>query len=104
MPRTYTFPKSRRLSGKLAFKSVFDARIGESRGPLKIYALPNHLGHPRLGISLSRAVGTAPRRNRIKRLLREAFRLLQHALRGGWRALKRVSRCHPWGGKGYDPA
>lgn len=26
------------------------------------------------------------------------------ALRGGWRALKRVSRCHPWGAKGYDPA
>jgi putative membrane protein insertion efficiency factor len=26
------------------------------------------------------------------------------ALRGGWRAVKRISRCHPWGGKGYDPA
>ena len=25
-------------------------------------------------------------------------------LRGGWRAVKRISRCHPWGGKGYDPA
>lgn len=24
--------------------------------------------------------------------------------RGGWRALKRIGRCHPWGGKGYDPA
>ena len=26
------------------------------------------------------------------------------AFRGGWRAIKRISRCHPWGGKGYDPA
>lgn len=23
--------------------------------------------------------------------------------KGGWLALKRVSRCHPWGGSGYDP-
>src|SRR2546430_2134165 len=84
MPRAYTFPRSRRLSGKLAFKSVFDARIRESRGPLTIYARANDLRHPRLGISLSRAVGSAPRRNRIKRLLREAFRLMQHDLPAGY--------------------
>lgn len=24
-------------------------------------------------------------------------------LKGGWLALKRISRCHPWGGHGYDP-
>lgn len=23
--------------------------------------------------------------------------------KGGWLALKRISRCHPWGGSGYDP-
>jgi hypothetical protein len=23
--------------------------------------------------------------------------------RGGWLALKRLGRCHPWGGSGYDP-
>lgn len=24
-------------------------------------------------------------------------------LKGGWIALKRILRCHPWGGSGYDP-
>jgi putative membrane protein insertion efficiency factor len=25
------------------------------------------------------------------------------ALHGGWLAAKRLGRCHPWGGSGYDP-
>jgi putative membrane protein insertion efficiency factor len=25
------------------------------------------------------------------------------AARGSWLAIKRLSRCHPWGGKGWDP-
>jgi putative membrane protein insertion efficiency factor len=25
------------------------------------------------------------------------------ARRGSWLALKRLGRCHPWGGSGYDP-
>jgi hypothetical protein len=24
-------------------------------------------------------------------------------LKGGWLSLKRIARCHPWGGKGFDP-
>ncbi len=69
-PSSFPFPRSHRLSGKLLFSAVYDAKVKTSKGPLAVYSLPN-----RLGISMSRRVGTAPQRNRIKRLLRESFRL-----------------------------
>lgn len=25
------------------------------------------------------------------------------AVAGGWLALRRIARCHPWGGSGFDP-
>src|SRR6059058_467530 len=83
-PRRHTYPKSHRLGGTLQFAAVFDAKVKGARGPLVVYSLPNNLNHPRLGISISRRVGTAVRRNRIKRLLREAFRIHQHDLPGGY--------------------
>lgn len=73
----FKFPKSHRLGGNQAFAAVFDAQVSRANGPLRVFALPNELGHVRLGISISRRVGIAVRRNRIKRLIREAFRLTQ---------------------------
>ncbi|MGI9261625.1 MAG: membrane protein insertion efficiency factor YidD [Woeseiaceae bacterium] len=32
----------------------------------------------------------------------EALRV-HGGIKGGWLALKRICRCHPWGGSGYDP-
>ena len=80
----YTLPRDARLRGKEAFTRVYDQRVRDSRGPLTIYAAPNDLAFSRLGLSLSRKVGNAVRRNRIKRLLREAFRLLRHDLPRGY--------------------
>ncbi len=83
-PPRHPFPRSHRLSGKLAFAAVYDARAKEARGPLAVFSRTNGLPHPRLGLSVPRRVGTAPVRNRIKRLLREAFRAHQHDLPVGY--------------------
>jgi len=43
--------------------------------------IANSLSHPRLGLSVAaRLIATAVARNRIKRQVRESFRLAQHAL------------------------
>ena len=68
-----TFPQSHRLSGRKAFAAVYAGKYRQSRGPLLVYSTVNPLGHGRLGLSVSRKVGTAPQRNRIKRLLRDAL-------------------------------
>jgi ribonuclease P protein component len=84
MARPYTLPKSGHLRLPSEFVAVYDSKVRESRGPLTVYGLPNGLGFPRLGMSVSRKVGTAVRRNRIRRLIRESFRLLQHDLPQGY--------------------
>lgn len=50
----------------------------KNAGPLSLLSCPNSLVHLRLGLVVPRRVGTAVVRNRIKRLVREAFRLSQH--------------------------
>ena len=84
MPARYAFPKSHRLRSRADFSAVYDAKTRESRGPLTVYARPSELTHLRMGMSMSRKVGIAARRNRMRRLLRESFRHLQHELPGGY--------------------
>ena len=46
-----------------------------------IHYLANDRGHARLGMAVgTRAIGNAVRRNRVKRAVRESFRLYQHEL------------------------
>jgi len=40
--------------------------------------------HPRLGLTVSKKVGNSPERSRVKRLLREWFRLHRHELKRPW--------------------
>lgn len=77
MTRTFPYSRAHRLTHVKQFEAVYDAKVRASRGPLTVFAIPNVLPHSRLGLSVPRRVGTAPKRNRIKRLLREAFRTTQ---------------------------
>ena len=45
---------------------------------------PNQHGRSRIGITVTKKVGPAVKRNRIKRLVREYFRLNRHDLTGNW--------------------
>jgi ribonuclease P protein component len=74
------FPKRLRLVRATEFERVFAARNSAANAWLAMYGAKNDVGHPRLGITVSRKVGGAVQRNRWKRLLREAFRLTQHEL------------------------
>lgn len=73
--KRYGLGRSMRLHGRRAFAAVYDARCRKQVGPIGVCVLPNGLGYCRLGLSVARKVGKAVVRNRIKRLLREAFRL-----------------------------
>jgi ribonuclease P protein component len=64
----------------MQFTRVYDAKARASSGPLLVYGAPNEAGCARLGLAVPRRVGTAVKRNSIKRRLREAFRLIQHDL------------------------
>lgn len=78
-----TFPRSHRLTVKRAFDLVFRHGIRSHDALFTVLARPNGQSHARLGLAVSRKTARrATARNRIKRQVREAFRLAQHALPG----------------------
>jgi len=64
------------LTKKRDFDLVFKEGVTLVSKNLVIYAKPNELSFSRLGLSVSKKIGKAVTRNRIKRLLREAMRKL----------------------------
>ncbi len=78
-----TLPPTLRIKGRTDFNAVFEQGWVLSDAVLVVHILPRANQPSRLGISISKKVGSAPVRNRWKRLLREAFRLNQASLPPG---------------------
>lgn len=77
------FNKRARLLKPAEFSRVFKQAIRSSDRLLTILAISNHLSYPRLGLAISKKnAKRAIDRNRIKRVIRESFRLNQGKLPG----------------------
>ena len=82
--KRFSFPKKKKLVDNQQFKAVLARSLRVSNGLLTLYIAENDCGYPRLGVSVSKSCGGAIVRNRLKRLLREAFRQSQDRIPAGF--------------------
>lgn len=79
----YLFPAQRRLRLKSDFEKVHGQgrRVADSFFSMTVR--PNDEGAPRLGLAVAtRTAGNSVARNRVRRIVKESFRLHQHELPG----------------------
>jgi len=87
----FSFPKKKRLISNEQFRAVLARRLKVSDNVLTLYMVENDCGYPRLGVSVGKSCGRAVVRNRLKRLLREAFRRSQGEIPAGFDYLLMIS-------------
>ncbi|MBZ5494867.1 MAG: ribonuclease P protein component [Acidobacteriia bacterium] len=68
------FPWRQRIVRSSDFRSLYHTGRRLDAGKFVLFGRPNGLGFHRLGLTVSRKVGGAVVRNRVKRLFREIFR------------------------------
>ena len=82
-PDRLKFPTRLRVRRRREFERTFADGLRLTDARITLWAIRNGLAYPRLGLIVGRKHGNAVRRNRIKRLLREAFRLSRPRLPAG---------------------
>ena len=90
--KLFTFAKNKRLVRNSQFKDVLGRGMRVSNGVLTLYMAKNDCGFMRVGVSVGKFWGNAVVRNRLKRLLREAFRQNQDQIPAGFDYLLMISR------------
>jgi len=91
--KRYGFSKRERLKKDKDFQRVFKTGQRLNNGVLIIYVLPNELSYRRLGIIAERKlIRKATQRNRLKRLVHEAFRLNKNSFPEGIDMIVRVKQ------------
>jgi ribonuclease P protein component len=83
-PPPQTFPKEARLLSRREFRRVYEEGQRRSGRLATIFCRANGLPQTRLGITTPGRLGNAVLRNRVKRRVREVFRLNRLAIAGGW--------------------
>lgn len=76
----FLLPAERRIRRSEQFQQIYHLRQTAGDNHLLVFAARNRCQIARFGVSVSKKHGNAVVRNRLKRLLREAFRLTQHEL------------------------
>ncbi len=79
----YAFPKEDRVRRRAEYQRIFREGARFQTPHFRISILPNHLPHRRLGITVAKKIGPAVQRNRLKRRIREFFRLNRAVLPEG---------------------